>query len=153
MQDIILATLNARYIHASLGLRYLYANMGELQPRTRMCEYTLDQRAEDIVESLLHADIRIVGFGVYIWNVTQTLDVMRLIKLIRPDIKLVVGGPEVSYEIDEQEITALADFVILGAADKSFAQLCRELLGDEKPARVVTSLPFKLDSLDSPYSF
>ncbi|MFK7858972.1 MAG: DUF4080 domain-containing protein [Granulosicoccus sp.] len=152
MQDITLATLNARYIHASLGLRYLYANMDELFPRTRLCEYTLDQRPEDIVESLLHDELRIIGFGVYIWNVTQTLEVMQLIKVIRPDIKLVVGGPEVSYEIDEQEITALADFVIMGAADRSFAELCRDILADESPAKIVTSLPFNLDNLKSPYA-
>lgn len=151
MQDITLATLNARYIHASLGLRYLYANMDELFTRTRLCEYTLDQRPEDIVESLLHDELRIIGFGVYIWNVTQTLEVMQLIKVIRPDIKLVVGGPEVSYEIDEQDITALADFVIMGAADRSFAELCREILAEESPAKIVTSLPLDLNALQSPY--
>ncbi|MFK7997532.1 MAG: DUF4080 domain-containing protein [Granulosicoccus sp.] len=151
MQDITLATLNARYIHASLGLRYLYANMGDLFPRTRLCEYTLDQRPEDIVEALLHKDLHIIGFGVYIWNVTQTLEVMQLIKVLRPDIKLVVGGPEVSYEIDEQDITALADFVILGAADRAFAELCHEILADEPPAKIVTSLPLDLDALQSPY--
>ena len=152
MQDITLCTLNARYIHASLGLRYLYANMNELQPRTRLLEFTLDQRPEDIVESLLHEELRIVGFGVYIWNVTQTLEVMRLIKVIRPDITLVIGGPEVSYEIDQQQITALADFVIMGAADKSFAELCHELLNGEQPAKLISSLPFDLNALKSPYA-
>ncbi|MFK8080465.1 MAG: DUF4080 domain-containing protein [Granulosicoccus sp.] len=152
MQDITLTTLNARYIHASLGLRYLYANMEELFERTQLCEFTLDQRPEDIVESLLHDTLRVIGFGVYIWNVTQTLEVMQLIKVIRPDIKLVVGGPEVSYEVDEQDITSLADFVILGAADQSFAELCREILADKNPAKIVTSLPFNLDSLKSPYA-
>ena len=150
---IILTTLNARYIHASLGLRYLYANMGELQRSTQLLEFTLSQRAEDIVESLLHNDVRIIGLGVYIWNVTQTLDVMRLIKVLRPDIKLVVGGPEVSHEINQQEITALADFVVTGAADQSFAQLCREILNEEQPHRLVSSLPIDLDSLASPYAF
>jgi len=152
MQDIALATLNARYIHASLGLRYLYANMDELFQRTRLCEYTLDQRPEDIVEALLHEDLAIIGFGVYIWNVSQTLEVMQLIRVIRPDIKLIVGGPEVSYEIDEQEITTLADFVVIGAADRSFAELCRELLAGESPARIVASLPLQLDALHSPYA-
>ena len=72
MQDIILTTLNARYIHCSLGLRYLQANMGVLQDRTQLVEYTINQRAMDIVEDLLLRQARIVGFGVYIWNVEQT---------------------------------------------------------------------------------
>ena len=154
MPHIQLITLNARYIHASLGLRYLYANMAELQTHTLLAEYTIEQRPEDIVESLLqHSDTRIIGFGVYIWNVNQTLEVMRLVKVIRPDIKLVIGGPEVSYEIDEQVITSVADFIIPGAADHEFTQLCKDILEDNPPAKIVTALPLKLDNLRSPYTY
>lgn len=153
MKDIILSTLNARYIHASLGLRYLYANMGELLERTELKEFTLDQRPEDIVELLLTPDIRIIGFGVYIWNVTQTTEVIRLIKVIRPDITIVIGGPEVSYETAEQAIAGLADFIVLGAADTTFAELCNEVLDNKAPAKQVSSLPNDLDSLASPYPF
>lgn len=153
MKDIILSTLNARYIHASLGLRYLYANMGGLLERTELKEFTLDQRPEDIVELLLAADIRIIGFGVYIWNVSQTTEVIRLIKVIRPDITIVIGGPEVSYETGEQAIAALADFIVTGAADTAFAELCLEILENRAPAKQVSSLPLELDSLVSPYPF
>ena len=152
MPDILLTTLNARYIHASLGLRYLYANMGELQCRTQLCEFTLDQRPEDIAETLLAHDARVIGFGVYIWNVLQTLEVMQLIRIVRPEVTLVVGGPEVSYEIDQQTITQLADHVIAGAADHAFSELCREILGGEQPLKQVTSLPFDLQTLKSPYA-
>ncbi len=153
MKDITLATINARYIHASLGLRYLYANMGELQPRTRLLEFTLQQRPEDIVESLLSPETKIIGFGVYIWNVLETTDVMRLIRILRPDITLVVGGPEVSYEIDQQPICRLANHVITGAADTAFAELCRELERGERPHQLVSPLPVALDELVSPYGY
>ena len=153
MNTITLATLNARYIHASLGLRYLYANMGKLQNQTRLAEFTIEQRPEDIVEQLLTTDLAIIGFGVYIWNVTQTADVIRLIKVIRPDIRIVIGGPEVSYETDDQAISALADYIVKGAADISFAELCQELLDGGIPPKHVSSLPVRLDTLASPYSF
>lgn len=153
MKDITLATINARYIHASLGLRYLYANMEELQPRTRLLEFTLQQRPEDIVELLLTAETKILGFGVYIWNVLETTEVMRLIRILRPDITLVVGGPEVSYEIDQQPICKLANHVITGAADTAFAELCRELERGERPHQLVSPLPVKLGELASPYGY
>jgi len=153
MKDIILSTLNARYIHASLGLRYLYANMGSLRERTALKEFTLDQRPEDIVELLLTPETRIIGFGVYIWNVSQTTEVIRLIKVIRPDITIVIGGPEVSYETGGQAIVALADFVVTGAADTAFAELCTEVLDNRPPAKQVSSLPVKLDALASPYPY
>jgi len=65
---IVLATINARYAHASLGLRYLAANMGALAEETRIAEFVLGERPADIVERILAAAPRIVGFGVYIWN-------------------------------------------------------------------------------------
>lgn len=150
-KNIVLCTINARYIHASLGLRYLYANMGELQAQTALVEFTLEQRPEDIVEQLLKPHVKIIGFGVYIWNVTQTTDVIRLIKVIRPDISIIIGGPEVSYELDDQPISKLADHTITGAADLRFGELCLDLLNGVKNSRQISSLPVALDELQSPY--
>lgn len=152
-KDIVLCTINARYIHASLGLRYLYANMGHLQSQTALVEFTLEQRPEDIVEQLLKPEIKIIGFGVYIWNVTQTTDVIRLINVIRPDITIVIGGPEVSYELEDQPITKLADHTITGAADIRFGELCADILNGEKNAKQVSSLPVNLNELKSPYPY
>ncbi len=128
MPDIVLATLNARYVHSAFGLRYLLANMGDLQPRTALLEFDINQRPLDIVEAILAAEPRIVGLGVYIWNVTPTTEVVALLKRLRPELIVILGGPEVSYETDQQEIVALADHVITGEADVKFAEVCRALL-------------------------
>lgn len=131
MPDIVLSTLNAKYIHASFGLRYLMANLGELQERSCLAEFTINQASLEIVESVLALQPRIVGFGVYIWNVEQTTAVIGLLKRIRPELIVIIGGPEVSYETEGQEIVALADHVITGEADVKFAEVCRALLNDE----------------------
>jgi radical SAM superfamily enzyme YgiQ (UPF0313 family) len=128
MPDIVLATLNAKYIHASFGLRYLMANLGELRDRACMLEFVINQQPLEIVEALLAREPRIVGFGVYIWNVEQTTEVVALLKRIRPELIIILGGPEVSYETEGQPIVALADHVITGEADLKFAEVCRELL-------------------------
>ena len=128
MPDIVLATLNAKYIHASFGLRYLMANLGELRDRACMLEFVINQQPLEIVEALLARQPRIIGFGVYIWNVEQTTEVVALLKRLRPDITVILGGPEVSYETEGQEIVALADHVITGEADVKFADVCRQLL-------------------------
>ena len=127
---IILATLNAKYIHASLGLRYLLANMGDLRARTALREFTIARKAQDIVDELLatlgdpvDGAVQVVGWGVFIWNVTPTCEVVRLLKAQRPALKVVLGGPEVSHEVDEQRIVALADHVITGWGDVSFPKL------------------------------
>lgn len=157
---IILTTLNAKYIHASLGLRYLLANMGELRPKTVLREFTIARPASEVVDELLQtldgagqaAGPQIIGFGVYIWNVQQTMAVLRLLKAARPDIKLVLGGPEVSHETQEQEITRLADHVITGWGDLSFAQLCRALLDGPRPLnKVIAGEQPSLEQLALPY--
>jgi radical SAM superfamily enzyme YgiQ (UPF0313 family) len=139
MPDIVLTTLNAKFIHAAFGLRYLFANLGELQPRAVIAEFDINLRPLDIAEALLARAPRILGFGIYIWNVAQTTEVIAAIKRVRPEIKIILGGPEVSYETESQEIVRLADHVITGEADLKFAEVCRVLL-DQPVGDEVTSL-------------
>jgi radical SAM superfamily enzyme YgiQ (UPF0313 family) len=161
---IILATLNAKYIHASLGLRYLLANLDThggagLRAQAVLREYTINRPVQQVVADLLETlgpagqvAPQIVGFGVYIWNVTQTLEVVRQIKAARPDVKVVLGGPEVSHEVDQQPITALADFVITGWGDVSFAKLCRALLDGPSPLmKIIAGEQPPLDQIELPY--
>jgi radical SAM superfamily enzyme YgiQ (UPF0313 family) len=135
--EIVLTTLNAKYIHAAFGLRYLMANLGELQPRACLVEFDINQRPLDIVEVLLAREPRIIGLGVYIWNVEETREVVSAIKRLRPDITIILGGPEVSYELETQPVVALADYMITGEADVKFAEVCAQLLRGEKPASKV----------------
>ena len=132
MPDIVLSTLNAKYIHASFGLRYLMANLGGLRERACMAEFHINQTPLEITEAILLHEPRIVGFGVYIWNVEQTTEVVALLKRIRPELIIILGGPEVSYETDGQEIVALADHVITGEADVKFAEVCAEILAQRE---------------------
>ena len=150
---IVLATLNAKYIHASLGLRYLLANMGELKTQTALREFTIARRPQDVVDELVALSPHIIGFGVYIWNVTQTCEVVRLLKSALPEIKIVLGGPEVSHELDQQEIVALADHVITGWGDVSFPKLCKALLHGPQPLmKIVPGEQPPLDQIALPYS-
>ena len=155
---IVLCTLNAKYIHASLGLRYLLANMDRhggagLRARTVLREYTIARDLQQIVDELLALQPAIVGFGVYIWNVTQTAEVVRRLKAARPGLKVVLGGPEVSHEVQEQEIVQLADHVITGWGDVSFPKLCRSLLDGPPPLmKVIAGEQPPLDEIALPYA-
>ena len=120
--SILLTTLNARYTHASLGLRYLLANMGELQEQTRLQEFVIGAKTTEIVERILAHAPRIVGFGIYIWNVEETTKVVAMLKRVAPQVVVVLGGPEVSYESNEQEIVKLADYLITGWGEVSLPQ-------------------------------
>ena len=150
--QIILTTLNARYFHASLGLRYLLANMGGLRPQTQLIEFIINNRPIDIVESLLENNPKIIGLGVYIWNAEETLQVVKLLKKVSPETIIILGGPEVTYETEQQEITALADYVITGQADITFRNICNDILNNKKPLqKIIKAQHFKLNEINLPY--
>ena len=126
MTPIVLTTLNARYSHCAFGLRYLFANLNELQPQTKILEFTISQNARNIAEAILAEQPSIVGFGVYIWNTRQTQEVVSILKRVKPGIKVVLGGPEVSFETEPQEICKQADLTIQGESDFLFYKVCKD---------------------------
>ena len=155
---ILLSTLNARYAHASLGLRYLFANMGEMQGETQLQEFVIGAKTTDIVEKLLslrkHGEPLIIGFGVYIWNVEELTRIVVMLKQIAPEVIVVLGGPEVSYESEQQLIVRTADYVITGWGDVTFASLCRQLLHGPKPLmKMHAGAQPKLDQIALPYAY
>jgi radical SAM superfamily enzyme YgiQ (UPF0313 family) len=162
--DVLLATLNARYIHSAFGLRYLKANLGEFEDRCDIHEFTLESRPEDIVEQLLLSSPKVVGFGVYIWNVVQTECVVALLKAVAPEVIVVLGGPEVSHENDDQAIVGLSDYVITGWGETSFRELLAELLPSPVPSasnvaevklaatsKIIVGKQPKLEHINMPY--
>lgn len=72
-KDILLVTMNSTYQHCAFGLRYLMANLKELQPRAQILEWTIHASPRNVVERILAFCPVVVGFGVYIWNTTETL--------------------------------------------------------------------------------
>ena len=152
MPDILLATLNARYSHASLGLRYLRANLGALRERSAILEFVIGQKTEEIVEKILAQRPKVLGLGVYIWNVEESTRLVAQLKTVAPEILIVLGGPEVSHEVGEQRICALADVVITGWGDVTFAEVAGQLLRGETPhARVIPGRQAALNDLVLPY--
>ena len=151
---IILSTLNARYMHSAFGLRYIYANLGELQQQTKLLEFTIQESPLNIVEQLLLHHPKIIGFSVYIWNVSEITKTVAMLKQIAPDVIIVLGGPEVSHSPDVPAVAELADFVISGAGEVSVKELCDELLNDKRPdEKFIEGKSLPLEQLVLPYDY
>lgn len=114
---VLLTTLNAKYIHINLAIRLLYELNREF-PGLEQREFTIKEKPDDIARACAGFDV--VAFSCYIWNITQTLAVARYIKALYPDTKILLGGPEVSY--DWQSLIALpeVDFIITGEGEMPF---------------------------------
>ncbi len=151
--EILLVAINANYQHGSFGLRYLYANLKELQPKARILEFALQKDIKDMVEAILSFQPKILGLGVYIWNARQMMEIVTLIKQIAPEICVILGGPEVSFESEFNPICQQADLVITGEADLAFYECCKEILINGcLPKNHFFNAPLPdLTSLQSPY--
>ena len=151
---ILLTTLNARYMHSAFGLRYLYANMGDLQAQTTMVEFTIQQRPIDIAEKLLSLEPSIIGFSIYIWNVSEISEVINLLRQIAPKLKLIVGGPEVSFANDQPDLVEQVDYVISGPGEIDFPNLCSGLLKQNYTAeKNIKGQAADLKTLQLPYQY
>ena len=151
--DIVLTTLNARYAHCSFALRYLMANLGELEARAKILEFDAGLRTPEIVEAILSLKPKIVGIGVYVWNAPECGMLVAELKRLRPELIIILGGPEVSYETAEQEISRYADFIITGEGELAFARLARQLLSGNAPVEKIIAAPAPdLKLLELPYA-
>ncbi len=141
-------------MHTAFGLRYLYANLGDLKAQALLQEFTIQQRPIDIAEKLLLCQPKIIGFSIYIWNVTETSEVIALIKTIAPRVKLIIGGPEVSFPCDFPEVCDRVDHVITGPGEISFAKLCQQILAGKSPlTRIIAGESVDLKLLKPPYPY
>lgn len=131
--NVVLSTLNSKFIHSSLALRYLKA-YGEAHGQAYdIVEYTINMPVLHILSDITEHDIDVLGFACYIWNVEMTLHVVDMVKAVRPDIKIVLGGPEVSFTADELlEQCPNIDYIVQGEGEEAFHALVTALqLGND----------------------
>ena len=152
MANIVLSTLNAKYSHPAFGLRYLLANLGPLRTHAILLEFDIKRNLAEVVSAIVAQKPKIVGLGVYIWNVTVLTQIVVELKRVHPEITVVLGGPEVRFEADLPRICESADYVVTGEADFAFPELCRKILAGDKPsAKIIRAEPANVDRLNLPY--
>lgn len=129
---VILSTLNAKYIHTSLAIRCLKA-YSEKEFDIELAEYTIKDPVMNIVSDLYQRGADVIGFSCYIWNIEETIKVINILKRVMPEVKIILGGPEVSYDV-EHWMSRLpnVDFIVIGEGEETFHQLLQEIEGKQK---------------------
>jgi anaerobic magnesium-protoporphyrin IX monomethyl ester cyclase len=166
--NVIMSTLNAKYIHTNLAIRYIKAYAAP-EFNIEMAEYTIKDPAMNIVTDLYRRNPDVIGFSCYIWNIEETIQVMKMLKKINPNLIIFAGGPEVSYDVKEWlERVPEIDFIILGEGEAAVKNLLFEIQG-EKEYEKLDGIGFKkadgtfvikpqreklnLNDIPSPYRF
>ena len=98
---ILLTTLNAKYVHSNLALKYLYNVTVDSGLDIELREYTINHELEAVYVDILRGRYDIVCFSCYIWNIEQIKPLCRDLKKACPELKILLGGPEVTYGAEE----------------------------------------------------
>lgn len=129
---IICSTLNAKYIHTNIAIRYLKA-FARPEFDIDIAEYTIKDPVMNIVTDLIQKKPNVIGFSCYIWNIEETIKVVKMIKKIDPAIQIIVGGPEVTYDVmDWMASVNEFDYIVIGEGEETFKQLLIELSGNQQ---------------------
>lgn len=169
MKKIVLAAINAKYIHSNLAVYSLKANAGKYEEDIELAEYTINHQKEEILAGIYRKKPDVVGFSCYIWNIEYVLDVAENLKKICPQVKIILGGPEVSYDAEKVlQRYLFVDLVMVGEGEVTFREYTAYLLGEGAESRAdiaglcyrgedgdalftAPRMPMKMDDLVFPY--
>jgi radical SAM superfamily enzyme YgiQ (UPF0313 family) len=146
MIPILLATINAKWIHPSLGLRLLKANLGEYEDQAELREFALRQPLSEKTGPILVAAPRILGLSVSIWNHKATVELLDALNKawdagISPKPSIILGGPEVSYLQADSPLISHADWVVQGEGERIFREICGLILRTGAARAGIDALP------------
>ena len=122
---ILLAAINAKYVHSNLAVHSLRASAGEYKDCVSVAEYTINQMKDDILKDLYLQSPSVLCFSVYLWNLEYVEAILKEFHKLCPQVPVWMGGPEVSYETEEflkrhESVTG----VMIGEGEDTFRELC-----------------------------
>ncbi|MBY2475543.1 B12-binding domain-containing radical SAM protein [Clostridioides difficile] len=129
---ILLTTLNSKFIHTNLAIRYLKEFVRDLI-EVDMKEYTINNDLDYILKDIYKNEYDIILFSTYIWNVGDIVKLCDNLKKIRPNTKIALGGPEVSYDSYEaMKKYDFVDYILYGEGELIFKDLILHLQGKKE---------------------
>lgn len=128
---VILTTLNSKYIHSSLSIRYLKSFSEDIID-TNIVEYTINQNNDYIAGDLYNKNPDLIAFSCYIWNIESILEICERLKIVNSNIKILLGGPEVSYDGEDiLKRNNFIDYIAYGEGEETFKELLISLLNND----------------------
>lgn len=168
MKTLIIA-VNSKYIHAALAPWYLKAVCDAGCGEVKVEEYTINDHMESILGRIFAAKPQVAAFSCYIWNIEYVLRLAADLKKVLPEVRIILGGPEVSYDAEEVlERNPFVDYVLSGEGEVSFPLLLKSLREPSHALKEIDGLAYRdrgrifsnqgcivvgdLNSIPSPYT-
>lgn len=128
--QVVLSAINSKYIHTGLGLRYVGEYAKAQGHEVTLIEETINTPILAVLEKIMAVPAQVYGFSVHIWNKQFIFKLIRMLRKLRPEAAIVIGGPEVAF--DAEKIFAelpQADYIVQGEGELVFSELLEYLAG------------------------
>lgn len=135
---VLLTAINSKYIHTGLGLRYVGEYARAEGHEVHLLEETINSQILDVLEKIMSVPAEVYGFSVHIWNKPFVMRIIAMLRKLRPEAIIVVGGPEVAFDAERifTEQPAI-DYIVQGEGEICFSELLYALANKEAiPAHI-----------------
>lgn len=141
---VLLAAINAKYIHTNLAIYCLKAYAKEYRDYIKLEEYTINNYADDILQGIYKEKPDIIGLSCYIWNIAMIDQLCIELRKVLPNIKIWLGGPEVSFDVEKRlKENKEIDGIIVGEGEESFKELLDYYIGRKIKLTDIKGIAFK----------
>ena len=122
---ILLTAVNAKYIHSNLAIYSLRAYAKQYENHVEIAEFTINNYVDDILMGIYEKKPDVVAFSCYIWNINMILETAMELRKVMPNVKIWLGGPEVTYEAHNiLKKYEFIDGIMIGEGERTFLHLC-----------------------------
>ncbi len=146
----MMVAVNAKYVHTNIAVRYISRYCKNQGIDCDYCEFTINEPKSSVLAKLYEMDICIYGFSCYIWNIDYVLHICQSLKKLKPQSKIILGGPEVSFDAERLlERYDFVDYIICGEGELASANLLQNFPDSRC---VIYGEKSDMDKLPFPYS-
>jgi len=151
---ILLAAINAKYIHSNLAVYSLKAYAKEFTEHIVIGEYTINHRADYILEQIYKQKPDVLCFSCYIWNIDYVKNLIREFHKLCPEVPIWLGGPEVSFEAEDfrKEYPQVTG-IMKGEGEKKFHALCQYYINGIGSLEALQEWESPMDMSEIPFCY
>ncbi len=141
---VLLAAINAKYIHSNLAVYCLKGYSKEYEDQIEIAEYTINNQIDAIISGIYKRKPEFIAFSCYIWNINMVYEIARELKKLLPNTPIWVGGPEVSYDAySELKNHECFDGVMIGEGEETFYEVMQYIHGDRSSLKSIAGIAYR----------
>lgn len=150
---VLLTAINAKYIHSNLAVYSLRAYAKKYAEHIELAEFTINHYTDYMIQEIYKKKPDVLALSCYIWNIGMVEEIAVELHKLLPNMKIWLGGPEVSYDAKERmERSPYLTGIMVGEGEETFLEIMEHYVDHTKELSEIKGLVYREiveDSSDS----